>query len=79
MRAFEARIRFFVELHGGNARDLLIGLGGDVDCVQYSGHDGDPPYLMATVMGHLDPPRIAAFERVLFECAQPKVVIITGR
>lgn len=29
------------------------------------------------VIEHLDPPRLAAFERVLFECAQPKVAIIT--
>jgi 3' terminal RNA ribose 2'-O-methyltransferase Hen1 len=29
------------------------------------------------VIEHLDPPRLAAFERVLFECAQPKAVIIT--
>ena len=29
------------------------------------------------VIEHLDPPRLAAFERVLFECAQPKAAIIT--
>lgn len=29
------------------------------------------------VIEHLDPPRLAAFERVLFECAQPKTAIIT--
>jgi 3' terminal RNA ribose 2'-O-methyltransferase Hen1 len=29
------------------------------------------------VIEHLDPPRLAAFERVLFECARPKHVIIT--
>ena len=29
------------------------------------------------VVEHLDPPRLAAFERVLFEHAQPKAVIIT--
>jgi 3' terminal RNA ribose 2'-O-methyltransferase Hen1 len=29
------------------------------------------------VIEHLDPPRLAAFERVLFECAQPKVAIVT--
>ncbi len=29
------------------------------------------------VIEHLDPPRLAAFQRVLFECAQPKAAIIT--
>jgi 3' terminal RNA ribose 2'-O-methyltransferase Hen1 len=29
------------------------------------------------VIEHLDPPRLAAFERVLFECAQPKTVVVT--
>jgi 3' terminal RNA ribose 2'-O-methyltransferase Hen1 len=29
------------------------------------------------VIEHLDPPRLAAFERVLFECAKPKVVALT--
>jgi 3' terminal RNA ribose 2'-O-methyltransferase Hen1 len=29
------------------------------------------------VIEHLDAPRLAAFERVLFECARPKCVVIT--
>lgn len=29
------------------------------------------------VIEHLDPPRLAAFERVVFECAKPETVIIT--
>ena len=29
------------------------------------------------VIEHLDPPRLAAFERVLFECARPKSAIVT--
>jgi 3' terminal RNA ribose 2'-O-methyltransferase Hen1 len=29
------------------------------------------------VIEHLDPPRLAAFERVLFECVQPKSIVIT--
>ena len=29
------------------------------------------------VIEHLDPPRLAAFERVLFESARPKTVIVT--
>ena len=26
---------------------------------------------------HLDPPRLAAFERVLFECARPATIVLT--
>jgi 3' terminal RNA ribose 2'-O-methyltransferase Hen1 len=29
------------------------------------------------VIEHLDPPRLSAFERVLFECARPKTAVIT--
>jgi 3' terminal RNA ribose 2'-O-methyltransferase Hen1 len=29
------------------------------------------------VVEHLDPPRLAAFERVLFECARPQTVVLT--
>ncbi|MCE7984060.1 MAG: 3' terminal RNA ribose 2'-O-methyltransferase Hen1 [Caldilinea sp. CFX5] len=29
------------------------------------------------VIEHLDPPRLAAFERVLFECARPQTVVLT--
>jgi 3' terminal RNA ribose 2'-O-methyltransferase Hen1 len=29
------------------------------------------------VVEHLDPPRLAAFERVLFEFAKPKVIVLT--
>src|SRR5436305_11126938 len=29
------------------------------------------------VIEHLDPPRLAAFERVLFECARPAAVVLT--
>lgn len=29
------------------------------------------------VVEHLDPPRLAAFERVLFECARPRIVVLT--
>jgi hypothetical protein len=29
------------------------------------------------VIEHLDPPRLAAFERVLFECASPKQIVLT--
>jgi hypothetical protein len=29
------------------------------------------------VIEHLDPPRLAAFERVLFECARPATIVVT--
>ena len=29
------------------------------------------------VIEHLDPPRLAAFERVLFACAKPKQIVLT--
>jgi 3' terminal RNA ribose 2'-O-methyltransferase Hen1 len=29
------------------------------------------------VIEHMDPPRLAAFERVLFECARPETVVVT--
>jgi 3' terminal RNA ribose 2'-O-methyltransferase Hen1 len=32
---------------------------------------------VAEVIEHLDPPRLAAFERVLFECARPGTVVLT--
>ena len=32
---------------------------------------------MVEVIEHLDQPRLAAFERVLFECAKPKHIVIT--
>jgi 3' terminal RNA ribose 2'-O-methyltransferase Hen1 len=39
-----------------------------------SGHDAAA---VVEVIEHLDPPRLAAFERVLFECARPATVILT--
>ena len=32
---------------------------------------------MVEVIEHLDAPRLAAFERILFECAKPKHIVIT--
>jgi 3' terminal RNA ribose 2'-O-methyltransferase Hen1 len=29
------------------------------------------------VIEHLDPPRLAAFERVLFDCARPSTIVVT--
>jgi 3' terminal RNA ribose 2'-O-methyltransferase Hen1 len=42
--------------------------------VRLEGHDAAA---VVEVIEHLDPPRLAAFERVIFECARPRTVIIT--
>jgi 3' terminal RNA ribose 2'-O-methyltransferase Hen1 len=39
-----------------------------------SGHDAAA---VVEVIEHLDPPRLAAFERVLFECARPTTIVLT--
>ena len=39
---------FFCELIGDRTK-LLVGIGGEIGCAQFSATDGDPPYLMATV------------------------------
>jgi 3' terminal RNA ribose 2'-O-methyltransferase Hen1 len=39
--------------------------------------DGFDAASVVEVVEHLDPPRLAAFERVVFECAQPATVILT--
>ena len=38
---------FFAELIGDNGFKLLLGLGSNEGCVQFSSVEGDPPYLMA--------------------------------
>ena len=39
--------------------------------------DGHDAAAVVEVIEHLDPPRRAAFERVLFECARPATVVLT--
>ncbi len=39
--------------------------------------EGFDAALVVEVVEHLDPPRLAAFERVLFECARPRTVVLT--
>ncbi|HEY1377441.1 MAG TPA: 3' terminal RNA ribose 2'-O-methyltransferase Hen1 [Gemmataceae bacterium] len=39
--------------------------------------DGFDAASVVEVVEHLDPPRLAAFERVLFECARPRAVVLT--
>jgi len=41
------RTPFIADLIGDNGFELMIGIGGNFGCAQYSGTDGAPPYLMA--------------------------------
>jgi hypothetical protein len=41
---------FFAELIGDNGYMLLLGLGADRCCAQFSAADGSPPYLMAVAL-----------------------------
>jgi hypothetical protein len=38
---------FFGRFSGDNGFELMIGMGGEIGCVQHSRTDGDPPYLVA--------------------------------
>ena len=38
---------FLARLSGENGFELMIGIGGNVGCAQYSRSDGELPYLMA--------------------------------
>jgi hypothetical protein len=38
---------FFARLSSDNGFEIMVGIGGNVSCVQYSRSDGSPPYLMA--------------------------------
>ena len=44
---------FFARLTADNGFEIMIGIGRDVGCVQYSRSNGGPPYLMAV---SYDPP-----------------------
>ncbi len=44
----KSRPPFFFELANENGYKLLVGIGVDVGCAQYSPSDGSPPYLTAT-------------------------------
>lgn len=47
MSVLEGRPPFFGELIGDNGTKLLLGIGPETGCVQFSAVDGTPPYLMA--------------------------------
>jgi hypothetical protein len=46
-----AREPFVCELEGDNGYKLMLGIGQEVGCVQYSPSNGDVPYLMALAPG----------------------------
>ena len=39
--------------------------------------EGFDAAVIVEVVEHLDPPRLASFERVVFECARPRLVVLT--
>ena len=49
IESLRVREPFLCELLGENGYNLLIGIGGDIGCAQYSASNGSPPYLMATM------------------------------
>jgi hypothetical protein len=38
---------FFARFSGDNGFKIMVGIGRDVGCIQYSRSDGEPPYLVA--------------------------------
>jgi len=47
LESLRDRNPFFCELVGDDGFNLLLGIGGDRSCAQYSAGDGNTPYLMA--------------------------------
>jgi hypothetical protein len=41
------RAPFMCQFTGDNGFNLIVGIGGDYGCAQYSSNDGMPPFLMA--------------------------------
>jgi hypothetical protein len=52
--ALRSREPFFCELVGENGYNLLLGVGRDIGCAQYSPSDGSTPYLMAVAATNQD-------------------------
>jgi len=61
LEARRNRAPFIADLDGDNGFELMIGLGGDLGCAQFSRTDGEPPYLMA-VSAHPPPVEAGYFE-----------------
>jgi hypothetical protein len=47
LEGLQGRDPFFCELVGENGFNLLLGVGGEVSCAQYSASDGSTPYVVA--------------------------------
>jgi hypothetical protein len=47
LRARRHNAPFLARLSGHNGFEIMVGIGGEIGCVQYSRSDGRPPYLMA--------------------------------
>jgi hypothetical protein len=47
LRARRSRAPFLARFSAENGFEIMVGLGGEVGCVQFSRSDGSPPYLMA--------------------------------
>lgn len=47
LKSTRGRSPFFAELIGDNGFKLLLGIGSDEGCAQFSSVDGSPPYFMA--------------------------------
>jgi Immunity protein Imm1 len=48
IESLKERPPFFCELVGANDCNLLIGIGGDIGCAQFSCEDGNTPFWIAT-------------------------------
>src|SRR5690348_8748577 len=55
LESFPNRAPFFCQLLDDRGHKLLIGVRGEVGCVQFSSATGDPPYLMALTSLPHDP------------------------
>jgi hypothetical protein len=49
--SFKGREPFVGELIGENGYKLMLGIGDEIGCVQYSPSNGEAPYLMAVAPG----------------------------
>jgi hypothetical protein len=47
LETFRARTPFFFELRGDHPNKMLVGIGAEAGCIQYSTVNGEPPYWMA--------------------------------
>lgn len=60
--AAKKRTNFFAELVTDEGHTLLLGLGPEVGCAQFSSSGGEPPYLMAVARSDAGEGRFIDFE-----------------